>query len=318
MASFEKIKIRLDSGELADAVAPEIISASRRTDIPAFYADWFFNRLEKGYVDWINPYSQQRQHVSFSKTKFIVFWTKNPRPIMKYLPLLEERGIDFYFQYTLNDYPLAIEPNVPSLQERAETFKELVDKYGSERVIWRFDPLMIIDGELDVNGLISKIKRVFNYCGCLSHKLVISFIDIKKYNKVAFNLKKSKVRELTKEEETELAERLKREIIDLLSYDIYTCSEDRDLSQYGIRHNACIDADLIAMLTRDKEFSFRVQAMGKDTGQRSCCLCTAAKDIGLYNTCAHGCKYCYANITPESARENFEKITNQEYKSTLL
>lgn len=318
MASFEKIKITLDNGQTADAVAPEIISASRRTDIPAFYADWFFDRLEKGYVDWTNPYSQQTQHVSFAKTKFIVFWTKNPRPIMKYLPILDEMGIDFYFQYTLNHYPWDIEPNVPSLEERADTFKELVEKYGQKRVVWRFDPLMIVEESINVDDLIGRIKKVYHYCGCLSNKLVISFIDIKKYNKVAFNLKKSGVREPTEEEETEIVTRLKEELINTMDFDIFTCSEDRDLSQFGIGHNACIDANLIAELTRDKEFAFRVQAMGKDTGQRACCLCTTAKDIGIYNTCAHGCKYCYANITPESARDNFHKITNQEYKSTLL
>ena len=317
MAKFEKIKITLDDSTTADAVAPEIISASRRTDIPAFYAGWFFDRLKKGYVDWTNPFSQQTQHVSFRKTKFIVFWTKNPGPIIEYLPILDEMGIDFYFQYTFNSYPWLYEPRVPSVSERAESYKEIVKNYGRERVIWRYDPLFLVDGEVTLDDLYHNIIKVYNCCGRLSRKLIISFADIKKYNKVAYNLKDTRARELTEDEEDELAARL-HDFFEGKGIEVCTCSEDRDLSRNGIKHNACIDASLIAELTRDKEFAFRVQTIGKDTGQRPCCLCTLAKDIGIYNTCAHGCKYCYANVTPAMALENFEKASKEPYKSTLL
>ena len=143
MAS-EKVSIRTDSGEIVEATAPVIISASRSTDIPAFYAKWFFNRLAKGYCAWYNPFNQQKMYISFQNCKVVVFWTKNPKPILPYLHELDERGIHYYFQVTLNDYVKeGFEPNVSSVDDRVETFKKLSEMIGKERVIWRFDPLII-------------------------------------------------------------------------------------------------------------------------------------------------------------------------------
>ena len=140
--AIEKINICTDSGKIVEATAPVIISASRPTDIPAFYTKWFFNRLAKGYCAWYNPFNQQKMYVSFSKCKVIVFWTKNPKPIIPYLHILDEMGIHYYFQVTLNDYTKeGFEPNVPSVEKRIETFKNLSDTIGKEKVIWRFDPL---------------------------------------------------------------------------------------------------------------------------------------------------------------------------------
>src|SRR5574344_3150016 len=136
----DKIFITKDSGELVEATAPIIISASRSTDIPAFYAKWFFNRLAKGYCVWYNPFNQKPMYISFKNCKVIVFWTKNPKPILPYLHELDKRGIHYYFQVTLNDYiKERFEPNVPSVYERVETFKELSSIVGKERIIWRFD-----------------------------------------------------------------------------------------------------------------------------------------------------------------------------------
>ena len=133
-----------DKGERVEATAPVIISASRSTDIPAFYAKWFFNRLAKGYCAWYNPFNQQKMYISFSKCKVIVFWTKNPKPIIPYLHILDEMGIHYYFQVTLNDYVNeGFEPNVPSVVQRVKTFKQLSDMVGKEKVIWRFDPLIV-------------------------------------------------------------------------------------------------------------------------------------------------------------------------------
>ena len=132
----DKIEIIRDNGERVSAIAPVIISASRSTDIPAFFARWFINRLAKGYCVWYNPFNQQPMYISFKNTKVVVFWTKNPDPIIQYLPELDARGIKYYFQYTLNDYEAeGFEPNVRPLEERIETFKKLSQLVGKEKVI---------------------------------------------------------------------------------------------------------------------------------------------------------------------------------------
>ena len=136
--------IKTDMGQFVEAIEPIIVSASRSTDIPAFYAKWFINRLCKGYCVWYNPFNQKPMYVSFAKTKVVVFWTKNPAPIIPYLPELDRRGIHYYFQMTLNDYENEnLEPNVPTLEKRIDTFKRLSDLIGKEQVIWRFDPLIV-------------------------------------------------------------------------------------------------------------------------------------------------------------------------------
>ena len=175
----EKKTIRNSAGESIEATAPVIISASRSTDIPAFYAKWFFNRLAKGYCAWYNPFNQQKMYISFSKCKAIVFWTKNPKPIMPYLHILDEMGIHYYFQVTLNDYTKeGFEPNVPSVEERIETFKRLSDNIGKEKVIWRFDPL-IITPTIGPRELLTRIWHIGNKLKGYTDKLVFSFVDVK-------------------------------------------------------------------------------------------------------------------------------------------
>jgi len=124
-----------DHKEEVAAQVPVIISASRATDIPAFYADWFFDRLAKGYVRWRNPFNGKDSYVSFANTRFVVFWPKNPAPLIPHLRILGERGIGCYVQFTLNDYEKeGIESNVPALQHRIDTFKCLVDTLGNGSV----------------------------------------------------------------------------------------------------------------------------------------------------------------------------------------
>ncbi|MBD5402535.1 DUF1848 domain-containing protein, partial [bacterium] len=184
----EKILITTDSGYKAEAIAPVIISASRSTDIPAFYAKWFFNRLAKGYCTWINPFNRQKQYISFSKCKVFVFWTKNPAPIIPYLHILDEMGIHYYFQVTLNDYEReGLEPNLPSIEKRIETFRELSDRIGTDRIIWRFDPIILCK-EIPPRTILSKIWHIGNGIKGYTKKLVFSFVDIKAYRKVQNNL----------------------------------------------------------------------------------------------------------------------------------
>lgn len=336
-----KITIRTSSGEIVTATSPVIISASRSTDIPAFYADWFINRLREGYVVWKNPFNQKLMYISFQNTKVIVFWTKNPEPLIPYLRELDERGIHYYFQFTLNDYvDEGFEPNVPSVEQRVETFRQLSEMIGKERVIWRFDPL-IVTPSLSTRDLLTKIWNVGNKLKGLTDKLVFSFIDINGYRKVQNNLVKE-TSQFTKEtiEQAELSLQQINEIADGLSkcrnrwaaegwsIELATCGEQIDLNQYGIVHNRCIDGELMKKLwADDKELLYYLsygelpsQLFGldfsqkaltseklKDKGQRKVCNCMVSKDIGMYNTCRHLCVYCYANTSKEAVLRNINK-----------
>lgn len=160
----DKIQITLENGELVDAQAPVIVSASRSTDIPAFYADWFLHRLKMGYSAWTNPFNGVRSYVSYANTRLIVFWSKNPKPLLNEggcLDYLAEKGINCYVQYTLNDYVTEkLERGVLlSVQERIDTFKQLVDRLGFGKVIWRFDPMMLTD-TIGTEELLNKASMI--------------------------------------------------------------------------------------------------------------------------------------------------------------
>ena len=344
----EKVSIRTDSGELVEAMAPVIISASRSTDIPAFYAKWFFNRLAKGYCVWFNPFNaQQKMYISFKNCKVIVFWTKNPAPIIPYLPELDKRGIHYYFQVTLNDYEQeGFEPNVPSVKSRIATFRELSELIGKERVIWRFDPL-IVTPQLTTDMLLDRIRGLHHCLKDYTEKLVFSFVDVKAYRKVQANLVKEtpfftkddvEQAEMTYEQRMEIVRGLVA-IRDMYSNRIQlaTCAEDIDLDCYGIEHNRCIDGELMKRIFADDEELVYYLHTGKlperdmfgeippipektmnlkDKGQRKICGCMVSKDIGMYNTCRHFCVYCYANTSKEAVLKNKDKH-NDESESII-
>lgn len=304
------ISMHDDSGAEVTAQAPLIISASRATDIPAFYADWFFRRLEKGHVRWRNPFSGQDSYVSFGNTRFIVFWSKNPAPLLPYLPILKERGIGCYIQYTLNDYEAeGLEPNVPPLSQRIETFRRAVEALGRGAVVWRFDPL-VLTYKINIDTLLEKIAHIANALTGYTEKLVFSFADIESYKKVSRNLRQSGInyREWDEESMRESAARLSTLNRNNWNLELATCAERIDLSEYGIGHNRCIDPELISRLAPDDEILQNFLYNAKtDTGQRKACGCILSKDIGAYNTCPHGCLYCYANTSSASALSNYKK-----------
>ena len=156
----QKIQLLNKNGEVVEASAPVIISASRSTDIPAFYAQWFMNRLRAGYCVWYNPFNQKPMYISFAKTKVVVFWTKNPEPMIPFLPELDKMGIHYYFQITLNDYvEEGFEPCVGDAAHRIEVFQRISNIIGPEKVIWRFDPL-ILTKELTPRRLLNKTYHV--------------------------------------------------------------------------------------------------------------------------------------------------------------
>ena len=227
----QTISICNDNGTAVLAQAPVIVSASRATDIPAFYADWFFNRLEKGYVRWRNPFSGQDSYVSFVNTRFIVFWSKDPEPLLPYLPVLKERGIGCYLQYTLNDYEAeGLEPNVPPLEQKIETFRRLVDVLGAGAAVWRFDPLILTD-KINIDTLLEKIAHIANSLVGYSEKLIFSFADIDSYKKVSRNLRLSGINYREWDEETmhEFASRLSATNRNNWHFRLATCAERIDL-----------------------------------------------------------------------------------------
>lgn len=346
----------LENGENAKASFPVVVSASRSTDIPAFYADWFFDRLKKGYSAWTNPFNGVKSYVAYADTKFIVFWSKNPKPLFSYLPYLKERGIGCYIQYSLNDYvEEGLERGVPPLQERIETFKNLVSELGKGAVVWRFDPLIQTD-KINIEKLLKKIENIGEQLKDYTEKLVFSFADIISYRKVKSNLEKSGINYIdwSSEQMKEFAQRL----VELnkekgWNFTLATCGETANLE--GIEHNHCVDdrlmvrfgykskelLDFLGVEIKANEFSkgmfeeFEepiieenpinlpnglqavIKKNNKDKGQRAACGCMKSKDIGEYNTCVHLCEYCYANSTKEIAKANWQLHKSNPFKDTI-
>lgn len=253
MVTWNKIRKPDDNGTVVEMQAPLIVSASRSTDIPAFYADWFFDRLQKGYSAWTNPFNGVKYYISYANTKFIVFWSKNPRPLLPYLHLLKERNIKCYIQYTLNDYEEEGLEKVPSLVSRIETFKMLVEQLGNGSVIWRFDPMILTD-EITIEDLLRKVKNIGDQLKGFTEKLVFSYADIGMYKKVKHNLEVNGIHyhEWETEQMDEFASKLSAMNRERdWNYQLATCGEKIDIAKYGILHNRCIDGDLIARLAWD-------------------------------------------------------------------
>ncbi len=298
VAHWEKERDWVD-GACRELDAPVIISASRATDIPAFYGDWLLRRLEQGWVKWVNPFSGKPAYVSLARARLFVFWTKNPGPLMAHLDTLDRKGLNYYFQFTLNDYGAdRLEPGVPPLDERIATFIALSGRIGPEKVIWRFDPLVLTD-RLDETGLLEKIAAVGDRLHRHTRRLVISFADVQGYANVLRNVSQAGIR--IREFDGASMERVARGIAELnrgWGLEIVTCAEGVDLSDCGIGHGRCVDDCLIDRLFGHDEALMDFLRRGgreKDKGQRKACGCIRSKDIGAYNTCPHLCAYCYAN-----------------------
>ncbi|WP_209629670.1 DUF1848 domain-containing protein [Methanofollis sp. W23] len=305
-------------------ITPVIISASRATDLPAFYSEWLMNRIRAGYAIWTNPFNRNfSQKVSFAQTRAFVFWTKNPAPLMPHLDEIDEMGYHYYFQYTLNDYEEeGLEPGLPPLDERIQTFRTLAERVGKARVIWRFDPLLLSD-DLTVEHLLERVRRVGDQVHSSTERLVFSFADIETYRSVRRRLGEG-YREFSPDEMNYFAESI-AEINQDWGLALATCAERKNLSAYGVEKNRCIDDRLLRRLfPEDRElmaflgpapqrdlFGNSVEDPGrrkrlKDKGQRKECGCIKSKDIGAYSTCPHLCRYCYANAVEKTVKRNYE------------
>ena len=253
-----------------------IISASRRTDIPAFYWEWFQKRLQEQYVLVRNPLNlHQVSRISLRPEVVdgLVFWTKNPEPMLKQLSVLDAYA--YYFQFTLNAYAADVEAALPPLAVRIEIFRQLAQKTGAERMIWRYDPILL-SARYDLQYHAVVFEELAAQLAGSTKKCIISFLDY--YPKIKAGLQ------------------------------LETCAEAIELADLGIGHASCIDAELLGRVG-----GCRLDTV-KDKNQRGECGCAASIDIGAYNTCLHGCIYCYAN----DSRRQLQQITAGNSSSPLL
>ena len=263
-----------------------IISASRRTDIPALYPEWFMNRIRQGEVLIPNPYNRKkitRIELTPDTVDCIAFWTKNPEPMIPYLRELDDLGYRYYFEMTITDYEEDVEPKAPSMEDAMATFLLLSEKLGKERIDWRFDPIFL-DAKYTVDYHTEKFELMCRWLHKSTERCIISFLD---------SYKGCPYPELQHGEMEEIGKRFGK-IAHKYHLPLYTCAETVDLSQYGILHGGCIDKEKIHRITGYK------LDLRKDAGQRKECGCVESIDIGMYDTCIHGCHYCYAVKNPKN------------------
>jgi DNA repair photolyase len=282
-----------------------IISASRRTDIPAFYAEWIVNRIRAGFCAVPNPFNRhQVSRVSLrpEDVDVIVFWTRNPRPLMAHLGELDSRGLRYYFQFTILGYPRELDPKSPSIAAAVEAFKALSDRLGPCRVIWRYDPLIFTslttaDFHRDNYGRLAEALRGY------TRRSVVSVVD--RYRKAERRLKGlDRTPAAVETWEPEEMGVLLRDLAWLAAADgmeIVSCAEETDLTPCGIRPGKCVDDQVI-----EEAFGTQVNRK-KDPTQRAACGCVVSRDIGMYDSCLFGCRYCYATQSFERARVNFDQ-----------
>lgn len=276
-----------------------IISASRRTDIPTYYSEWFMNRIRKGYALARNPMNaHQVSRISLSPEVVdgIVFWTKNPAPMLDKLPQLKDYM--YYFQFTLNAYEQDVEAGVPLKHKYiVPTFQRLSEMIGPERVVWRYDPILVSDKytfDYHVKYFELLAKKLASY----TQKCTISFLDM--YVKTERNVAGLNIQPWTLELQDAMAKSL-AEIAHSYGLELETCAEGIELEKYGIKHAHCIDDELFAKLLGCP------LKVGKDKNQRKECGCVDSVDIGAYNTCRNGCRYCYANFNAKMVQNNQQR-----------
>lgn len=280
-----------------------IISASRRTDIPAFYGEWFMNRLREGFCLVANPFNPANvSHVSLlpEDVDVIVFWSKNPRPFLSHLDDLDRTGFRYYFLFTVNSYPKSLEPNLPPLDERIRTFRKLSRRLGQSYVVWRYDPI-ILSRKMDAAYHLNSFRMIAESLADTTERVVLSFVDF--YRKTERRLVRVEAetgdafcRAPFPHAEFEILVRGLVSVAAQYNLEIQTCAEDPCLEDLGIVPGKCIDDELIRRV-----FGIAVSSK-KDPGQRKECRCVVSKDIGATDSCLHGCEYCYSTVSVAVAR----------------
>ena len=284
-----------------------ILSVSRRTDIPNYYSDWFFSRIKEGFLYVQNPmnvHQISRINLSPDVVDCIVFWTKNPANMIEKLNSLKNYA--YYFQFTLTGYSKDVEPNLPNKREELiPTFKRLSEIIGKEKVIWRYDPILV-SKRYTMDYHLKAFEEIACNLADYTEKVVISFVDL--YSKTQRNTKELDIKQMTNEEMISLAGKM-AQIASKYNLIIESCAEQINLQEVGIQHGSCIDKKLIERILGCKLL------VEKDKNQRGECGCFESVEIGTYNTCLNGCKYCYANFNDNKVKENI-KLYSQD--SVLL
>lgn len=274
-----------------------IVSVSRRTDIPAFYSEWFFNRLKEGFVYVQNPMNPKQISKILLNPETVdcfVFWTKNAAPMLNHLDELKD--YNYYFQFTITGYNSDVEKGVNNKEKIIEVFKRLSEKIGKNRVILRYDPIFL-SKEYAIDYHIKAFNKLCSMLEGYTNKCVISFVDL--YKKTERNTKPLHIVNMSNNDINEIAEKFSQ-IAKKHNIKVETCSEDYDLTKYGIGRGKCIDDKLISEI-----IGYEVDVKKDDT-QREVCGCVKSIDIGQYNTCKHKCLYCYANFNDKLVEQNYK------------
>ncbi len=285
---------------------PLIVSASRRTDIPAFYARWFMQRIRAGYCHVPNPFNpRQISRVSLrpADVAVLVFWTRQALPLLPYLDELDAGGFRYYFLYTVTGLPSAIEPSSPSWTDAVAAMRRLAERIGPERVIWRYDPI-VFSSRTDVAYHHQRFREIALALRGVTQRCVISLLV--PYSKVLRRWSG------LAEQGFALTEPTSSQWCELLVFVVSTAREcgmtvqrcampiDLDVGG-GVVAGGCIDAAYLETIGVI-EVSRR-----KDRAQRPDCRCVVSKDIGMYETCLFGCQYCYATTNFGRARANHRR-----------
>ena len=269
-----------------------IISASRRTDIPAYHSDWFFDKIAQGYTITRNPFNPKAERVvdlTPAAVDGFVFWSKNPAPMLDRLNLLE--NFTYYFLYTLNAYEPDAEPGIPPLCERISAFRRLSEAIGSHRVVWRYDPIFVnrkYAAEWHIQSFYDIADKLSRY----TTKVIISFLDI--YRNIKKRINQNGIENIDDAKMIYIASALAK-VASEAGIKIEACAEPIDLTPYGVARGCCVNAGLLADIAKKGGApAARLASIKKDRNQRPACGCSASVDIGAYGTCPGGCIYCYA------------------------
>ncbi|ENM5740433.1 DUF1848 domain-containing protein [Vibrio mimicus] len=262
-----------------------IISASRRTDIPAFYMKWFLQKLKNETVIVRNPFNKnQQKKISLARddVDFIVFWTRDARKLLRNIDELNSYNIPYYVNYTITGYGREVEVNARELDESIETIIRLSEKIGKSRIIWRYDPI-IISNKINYKWHEDNFTKILSKTKIYINRIIISIIDEYRNNKK--NLSNIGILSPTEHiNNYNLVVNMIAENCRVHNVIVQSCSEEL-IPQEIIPAGACIDPSIIYG---------NIITSRKDHGQRRCCKCYPSIDIGEYNTCFYGCKYCYA------------------------
>lgn len=279
-----------------------IVSVSRRTDVPAFYADWFMRRVREGYARYLNPFGGQEHEISLlpKDVHAFVFWSKNYGPLIKYLPELEERGYDFYFHFTITGLPKIFENLVTPVDDAVANFRLLAGRYGPRRIQWRFDPI-VISNITGPDYYTRRFEEIASRLQGATERCYFSFVCL--YSKVRRNLKSlANKHNITCYDPSDmdkiLLTRKLQETARKYGITLYSCC-DAVLAAGGVRQAQCVDGELLFELFPHKPRQIKINPTRKG------CRCVISRDIGAYDTCPHGCMYCYANINKDLAHKRF-------------